>query len=89
MFDEQTCWIIYQARNWSNWSRPMRLAIQILPMVVYFVVGFRAWKHYEATTVKDGFYVTWRSLRWLIFLLIPWAVSQILALAYYTLCYSP
>lgn len=89
MFDETICWIIYQTRNWTNWARPMRFAIGLLPMVVYGIVAWRAFKHYEQETSKYGFYVTWRSLRWFLILLIPWFISQLFSIAYYTLCYSP
>lgn len=85
MIDETLCWTLYQIRNWSNWGRPMRFAITILPMVVYLIVG---WKSFR---VKEGVrrYITWRDLRWFLIMLIPWAVSEFFGIAYYTLCYSP
>lgn len=89
MIDETVCWTIYQARNWLNWARPMRFAITILPMVVYLIVGWRAWKHYEKKSVSVEYYVTWRSLRWLLILLLPWAIAQVFSIAYFALCYSP
>lgn len=85
MIDETLCWTIYQARNWSNWSRPMRFAITLLPMVVFMILGFRAFGWKDAPRI----WIKWRDLRLLVFLLIPWAVSQILSIAYFALCYSP
>ncbi len=86
MLDETLCWTIYQARNWSNWSRPMRFAITILPMVVYGIV---AWRAFSSERPPLAPLLIWRDLRLLLILLIPWAVSQILSIAYFALCYSP
>jgi hypothetical protein len=62
----------------------MRLLIQILPMVVFMILGFRAFGWKEPPRI----WVKWRDLRWLLVLLIPWAVAEIISIVYYTLCYS-
>lgn len=64
----------------------MRLAITILPMVIFGIVFYKAffWKReYEA------YAIVYRDLRWLMILLLPWAFSQIVGLIYFSLCYSP
>lgn len=84
--DETLCWTIYQARNWANWSRPMRFAITILPMVVFGIV---AWKAFRPEGSWPPVTILWRDLRWLLILLIPWAVARVLSLAWFAFCYSP
>lgn len=86
MIDETTCYAIYELRNWSFWSRPMRLAITILPIVVFGMLMIRSFRKKRHPNYQ---FVLWRDLRFVLVLLIPWAFSQLVGLIYYTLCYSP
>lgn len=79
--DETFCWILYQARAWSRWSRVMQLAIGILPMVVYGIVAWKAFR-------PEPIFLHWHDLRWILILLIPWAISGIIGVIYFSLCYS-
>lgn len=86
--DSSFCWTLYEARNFMLWGDVIELVMRLLPIAVFLIIGLRAFKHYRSETTTVGYYVTWRSLRWIVILLIPWAVTEIISSVFYVFCYS-